>query len=94
MLDHNARSYLDIARAFVGEAVGNLTRDEVLDNITPTLVTNTGGLLRSPLLGEHPRLLRRQGRHGPGRRQRFPERALSCAAELDRPGHPNLIYFN
>jgi len=42
MLDHDARSYDDIARAFEGEAVGNLTRGEVLDNITLTWVTNTG----------------------------------------------------
>ncbi len=43
MLDHDPRSYEDIARAFVdGDPVGNLTRDEVLDNITMTWVTNTG----------------------------------------------------
>jgi pimeloyl-ACP methyl ester carboxylesterase len=42
MLDHDARSYDDIARAFEGDPVGNLTRDEVLDNITMTWVTNTG----------------------------------------------------
>jgi hypothetical protein len=42
MLDHDARSYEDIASAFAGEPVGNLTRDEVLDNITLTWVTNTG----------------------------------------------------
>jgi pimeloyl-ACP methyl ester carboxylesterase len=43
MLDHDARSYEDIARAFVDEMpVGNLTRDEVLDNITLTWLTNTG----------------------------------------------------
>src|SRR5207248_5878999 len=42
MLDHDARSYEDIARAFAGDPVDNLTRDEVLDNITLTCVTNTG----------------------------------------------------
>ena len=42
MLDHDARSYEDIARAFDGEPVGNLGRDEILDNITLTWVTNTG----------------------------------------------------
>jgi pimeloyl-ACP methyl ester carboxylesterase len=42
MLDHDARSYEDIAHAFCDEPVGNLTRDEVLDNITLTWVTNTG----------------------------------------------------
>src|SRR5947209_15113933 len=42
MLDNDARSYEDIARAFAGDPVDNLTRDEVLDNITMTWVTNTG----------------------------------------------------
>ncbi|WP_084286069.1 epoxide hydrolase family protein [Solirubrobacter soli] len=43
MIDHDARSYDDITRAFVdGAPVGNLTRDEVLDNITLTWFTNTG----------------------------------------------------
>src|SRR5205807_9389366 len=43
MLDHDARSYEDISHAFVDESpVGNLTRDEVLDNITLTWFTNTG----------------------------------------------------
>jgi pimeloyl-ACP methyl ester carboxylesterase len=43
MLDHDTWSYEDIARAFVdGQPVGNLTRDEVLDNITLYWLTNTG----------------------------------------------------
>lgn len=43
MVDHDARSYEDITHAFVdGRPVGNLTRDEVLDNITLTWFTNTG----------------------------------------------------
>ena len=43
ILDHDAQSYLDITSAFVdGNPVGNLTRDEVLDNITLTWFTNTG----------------------------------------------------
>ncbi len=42
MLDHDALSYLDISQAFDGHPVGNLTRDEVLDNITLTWLTNTG----------------------------------------------------
>ena len=42
MLDHDAYSLEDIAPAFEGRPVDNLTRDEVLDNITMTWVTNTG----------------------------------------------------
>jgi hypothetical protein len=39
-LDHDARSYEMISRVFAGEAAG-LTRDDVLDNITITWLTNT-----------------------------------------------------
>ena len=40
-LDHDARSYALIARVFDGQSEG-LTRDDVLDNITITWLTNTG----------------------------------------------------
>jgi pimeloyl-ACP methyl ester carboxylesterase len=42
MLDHDALSYEDISNAFDGHPVGDLTQDEVLDNITLTWLTNTG----------------------------------------------------
>ena len=40
-LDHDARSYELISRVFQGQAEG-LTRDDILDNITITWLTNTG----------------------------------------------------
>jgi pimeloyl-ACP methyl ester carboxylesterase len=43
MLDHDTDAYYKISRAFVdGQAVGNLTRDHVLDNITLYWLTGTG----------------------------------------------------
>jgi pimeloyl-ACP methyl ester carboxylesterase len=43
LLDHDTDSYNKISRAFVdGEPVGNLTRDNVLDNITLYWLTGTG----------------------------------------------------
>jgi pimeloyl-ACP methyl ester carboxylesterase len=39
-LDHDARSYELISRVFKGES-GGLTRDDILDNITITWLTNT-----------------------------------------------------
>jgi pimeloyl-ACP methyl ester carboxylesterase len=39
-LDHDARSYELISRVFQGQAEG-LTRDDILDNITITWLTNT-----------------------------------------------------
>jgi pimeloyl-ACP methyl ester carboxylesterase len=41
MINHDARSYQDIADAFAGHPVGDLTRDEVLDNVTFYWLTNT-----------------------------------------------------
>jgi pimeloyl-ACP methyl ester carboxylesterase len=43
MLDHDTDAYYKIARAFVeGQPSGNLTRDNVLDNITLYWLTGTG----------------------------------------------------
>jgi hypothetical protein len=43
MLDHDTDSYYKISRAFVdGEPVGNLTRDNIIDNITLYWLTGTG----------------------------------------------------
>jgi pimeloyl-ACP methyl ester carboxylesterase len=43
LLDHDTDSYYKISRAFVdGEPVGNLTRDNIVDNITLYWLTGTG----------------------------------------------------
>jgi pimeloyl-ACP methyl ester carboxylesterase len=43
MLDHDTDSYYKISRAFVeGEPVGNLTRDNIVDNITLYWLTGIG----------------------------------------------------
>ena len=42
MINHDAYSYGEIAHAFEGHPVGELTRDEILDNITLYWLTNTG----------------------------------------------------
>ena len=43
LLDHDTDSYYKISRAFVdGEAVGNLTRESIVDNITLYWLTGTG----------------------------------------------------
>jgi pimeloyl-ACP methyl ester carboxylesterase len=41
MLDHDVRSYELIERAFGGDP-GGVTRDDVLDNVTPYWLTNSG----------------------------------------------------
>jgi pimeloyl-ACP methyl ester carboxylesterase len=94
MLDHDARSYDDIARAFEGDAVGNLTRDEVLDNITLTWVTNTGvssaRLYWENTLG----FFDVKDVTVPAAVSVFPNELYQAPRSWTEQAYPNLIYFN
>jgi pimeloyl-ACP methyl ester carboxylesterase len=94
MLDHDAFSYEDIARAFEGDAVGNLTRDEVLDNITLTWVTNTGissgRLYWENTLG----FFDVKGVSVPAAVSVFPRELYQAPRSWTDQAYPNLIYFN
>jgi pimeloyl-ACP methyl ester carboxylesterase len=94
MLDHDARSYEDIAAAFAGHAVGNLTRDEVLDNITMTWVTNTGissgRLYWENTLG----FFDIKGATVPAAVTVFPRELYRAPRSWAEQAYPNLIYFN
>src|SRR5438552_2575709 len=94
MLDHDARSYEDIVRAFEGNPVGNLTRDEVLDNITLTWVTNTGmssgRLYWENTLG----FFDVKGVSVPAAVSVFPRELYQAPRSWTEQAYPNLIYFN
>jgi pimeloyl-ACP methyl ester carboxylesterase len=94
MLDHDARSYEDIAAAFDGRPVGNLTRDEVLDNITLTWVTNTGissgRLYWENTLG----FFDVKGATVPAAVSVFPRELYQAPRSWAEQAYPNLIYFN
>jgi pimeloyl-ACP methyl ester carboxylesterase len=94
MLDHDARSYEDIAAAFAGHPVGNLTRDEVLDNITLTWVTNTGmssgRLYWENTLG----FFDVKGVTVPAAVSVFPRELYQAPRSWAEQAYPNLIYFN
>jgi pimeloyl-ACP methyl ester carboxylesterase len=94
MLDHDARSYEDIARAFAGDPVGNLTRDEVLDNITLTWVTNTG--VSSGRLYWENKLgfFDVKGVSVPAAVSVFPREIYQAPRSWTEQAYPNLIYFN
>src|ERR1700737_1502114 len=94
MLDHDARSYEDIARAFEGRPVGNLTRDEVLDNITLTWVTNTG--VSSGRLYWENKLgfFDVKGVSVPAAVSVFPRELYQAPRSWTERAYPNLIYFN
>jgi pimeloyl-ACP methyl ester carboxylesterase len=94
MLDHDARSYDDIAAAFAGQPVGSLTRDEVLDNITLTWVTNTGvssgRLYWENTLG----FFDVKGVTVPAAVSVFPNELYQAPRTWTEQAYPNLIYFN
>ena len=94
MLDHDARSYKDIARAFDGDPVGSLTPDEVLDNITLTWVTNTGissgRLYWENTLG----FFDVKGVSVPAAVSVFPRELYRAPRSWTEQAYPKLIYFN
>jgi pimeloyl-ACP methyl ester carboxylesterase len=95
MLDHDARSYEDISRAFVdNDPVGHLTRDEVLDNITMTWVTNTGvssgRLYWENTLG----FFDIKGTKVPAAVSVFPRELYQAPRSWAEQAYPQLMYFN
>jgi pimeloyl-ACP methyl ester carboxylesterase len=94
MLDHDAYSYEDIASAFRGEPVGSLTRDEVLDNITFTWVTNTG-VSSGRLYWENTLdFFDAKGVTVPAAVSVFPRELYQAPRSWAEQAYPNLIYFN
>ena len=95
MLDHDTDGYYKISRAFVdGEPVGNLTRDNVVDDITLYWLTGTGASAARwywevgraagrAAAGQAP-----SGGLGSGRLHDVPRRGLACPAQLGRDGLP------
>ena len=95
MLDHDAKSYEDISRGIVEEQpVGNLTRDEVLDNITLTWLTNTG--VSSGRLYWESKLgfFDVKGVTVPAAVSVFPRELYQAPRSWAERAYPNLIYFN
>jgi len=94
MLDHDARSYEDIAAAFDGHPVGNLTRDEVLDNITLTWLTNTG--ISSGRLYWENKLgfFDVKGAAVPAAVSVFPAELYQAPRSWAEQAYPKLVYFH
>ncbi len=94
MLDHDASSYEDIAKALDGNPVGNLTRDEILDNITMTWVTNTG--ISSGRLYWENKLgfFDVKGVKVPAAVTVFPRELYQAPRSWTEKAYPNLIYFH
>jgi pimeloyl-ACP methyl ester carboxylesterase len=94
MLDHDERSYADIASAFAGNPVGKLTRDEVLDNITLAWVTNTG-ISSGRLYWENTlEFFGVKGATVPAAVTVFPNELYQAPRSWAEQAYPKLSYFN
>ena len=93
-LDHDLRSYELIARVFGGQTEG-LTRDDVLDNITITWLTNTalsGARLYWEYFGKG--YFNAKGVTIPAAVSVFPDELYPAPRSWTERAYPNLIYYN
>jgi pimeloyl-ACP methyl ester carboxylesterase len=95
MIDHDAWSLEDISHAFVeDQPVGNLTRDEVLDNVMLYWLTNTG-VSSSRLYWENKLgFFDFKGVTVPTAVSVFPNEIYPALRAWAERAYPNLIYFN
>jgi pimeloyl-ACP methyl ester carboxylesterase len=94
MINHDAASYQDIADAFAGHPVGDLTRDEVLDNVTFYWLTNTG-VSSGRLYWENTYgFWDTKGVSIPAAVTVFPHEIWQAPRSWVERAYPNLIYFN
>jgi pimeloyl-ACP methyl ester carboxylesterase len=93
-LDHDARSYELISRVFQGQSEG-LTRDDVLDNITLTWLTNTfisGGRLYWEYWGKG--YFNVKGVKIPVAVSVFPDELYPAPKSWAEKAYPKLIHYN
>jgi pimeloyl-ACP methyl ester carboxylesterase len=93
-LDHDARSYELISRIFQGQAEG-LTRDDVLDNITITWLTNTalsGARLYWEYFGKG--YFNAKGVSVPVAVSVFPDELYPAPRSWAERAYPKLIHYN
>jgi len=93
-LDHDARSYELISRVFQGQAEG-LTRDDILDNITITWLTNTalsGARLYWEYFGKG--YFNAKGVQIPVAVSVFPDELYPAPRSWTERAYPKLIHFN
>jgi pimeloyl-ACP methyl ester carboxylesterase len=92
-LDHDLKSYELIARVFDGQAEG-LTRDDVLDNITLTWLTNTG-VSGARLYWENKfAFFDPMGITIPVAVSAFPDELYQCPRSWAERAYPKLIHYN
>ncbi len=102
MLDHDTDSYYKIAGAFVdGKPTGNLTRDNILDNITTYWLTGTGASAARSYWesGQAQAAAQAAGQAPPPVTipvgfTTFPDEIFQAPRSWVEQGYPSLTYFN
>jgi pimeloyl-ACP methyl ester carboxylesterase len=93
MLDHDAKSYQMIARVFDGQPEG-LTRDDVLDNVTLSWLTNTG-VSSARLYWENKHIFfAPKNVTLPVAVSAFPDELYPAPRSWVEQAYPNLIHYN
>jgi pimeloyl-ACP methyl ester carboxylesterase len=93
MIDHDARSYEQISHAFEGHPAGELTRDDILDNITLYWLTNTG-TSAARLYWENARIVYKGEVSVPAAFTVFPSEVYPAPRSWVERTFRNLIYFH
>jgi pimeloyl-ACP methyl ester carboxylesterase len=95
LLDHDAASYAHIAQLFVdGRPFGDLTRDDILDNITLTWLTNTA-ISSARLYWERKvSFFDVKGVSVPAAVSVFPEELYEAPRSWAERAYPKLIHYN
>jgi pimeloyl-ACP methyl ester carboxylesterase len=98
LIDHDAWSYERIARLFIdGQPFGDLTRDDILDNITLFWLTNTGissARLYWEVAPEGFGFFNIKGVSVPVAVSAFPDELYQAPRSWAERAYPNLVYYN
>jgi pimeloyl-ACP methyl ester carboxylesterase len=94
LLDHDACSYEKMAHAFFGHPEGELTRDEILDNITLYWLTKTGASSARLYWETKVIALTASDSSVPVAMTVFPDEYVRAPRSWVERAYPNLIYFN
>jgi pimeloyl-ACP methyl ester carboxylesterase len=94
MIDHDLRSYQQIAQLFDGEPFGDLTRDDVLDNITLYWLTNTAISSARLYWENHLPFLNSFDISIPAAVSVFPGELYEAPRSWTERAHRNLIYYH
>jgi hypothetical protein len=95
MIDHDVASYAHIVKLFVdGEPYGDLTKDDILDNITLSWLTNTGVSSARLYVEYKGAFFNDYNISVPAAVSVFPEEVYQAPRSWTERAYRNLIHFN